>query len=556
MHLCSNFPGTKLVGATAHKLWLDSSLTPLQTVFLFALAYTCLHSGYLSLETQLERLNRLTPDDIVNTAAKLKSNDRSHARAYYNQAITVTFLAVGQTCDIKSLQLIAEAVKQAPLSPRYGYAFEILYNRCQDIKAADEVTIFTWTRESHAANISLYFRRAVANAYERLGDIKNALAAFYPEMTAAQWDPQLIKILMTMLRGGNGDRESVRNCWLELNEAYPNSQHILLEAMIKFVKKEMDRGDRVWLWKSILYSYTSMYGQFHYCTDASKAPIRVHLNMNSLRIVEQCLAQDFSTEDSTAMVGDKDMIIVLEHCIRENEDNALPERYWALSEKCFSEYLLKLAYLYQPAENSNRLEFWISMTHRNPIADEVQELLRKAYGPRAEPRTGGFWMAIENGQRTNGEGDIAQELRQGGMALKVAGILGLSSLLPEQLFALQPMIDTLRNLWFDSDLPWSPLIYLAYSYMAKDMDASLLILELCTPDVFPVDITSVREALRWARNLNAREWMNRNERKDEEYRRQLEERQGQEVGDEATKPMDYNLLEWTNTGDERQRAFI
>jgi hypothetical protein len=235
-----------MIGKLACKLWLESSLFPMQYVFLFVLAYACLEYPGRSLNEQLEYVDNVSVSDVIRFA-KLHSIKHETAGAYYSRAIIATFLAKGDKCCLRSLQLIAEAVKQVPMSARYGYAFAILHRRCN---SAIDVATEVWNGVESKMDTTLFFRRVVASAYERNADLHRALLAFEYELVKGQWEPQLIRVL-TKLFVEKVPKGELLSCWRDLDLQYPASQTLSIEALFRTVQSEMTSNNAILFWRSI-----------------------------------------------------------------------------------------------------------------------------------------------------------------------------------------------------------------------------------------------------------------------------------------------------------------
>jgi hypothetical protein len=165
----------------------------MQSIFMFALAYACLQYPTETLETQMDHLNQVRMDAILSTAAIPKA--QQSAKASYSMGMT-GLLAAADDSGFKSLQCVGDAVGKRPMSARFGYAFALIHWHCRNYEAADRCAISV-SRSIESPRANLFFRRAVARAYERRGELSLALSLFDQELRIwGLWTARLDRLLI------------------------------------------------------------------------------------------------------------------------------------------------------------------------------------------------------------------------------------------------------------------------------------------------------------------------------------------------------------------------
>ena len=112
----------------------------------------------------------------------MASHQNAGALEHFTTTITGLFVAAWEERDIECLRLMEEAVTQDPSSPRACYAFAILHRHCSEALQADELGLQFWCMLRRPPQASLFLRRTIAKAYERIRDSNEALAVFQHEL--------------------------------------------------------------------------------------------------------------------------------------------------------------------------------------------------------------------------------------------------------------------------------------------------------------------------------------------------------------------------------------
>jgi hypothetical protein len=160
---------------------------------LFSLAHVLLKHLEESRAEQVQVLNGIESQDVLELSSI--QNDTGGGNSYYNQAITIAFTAGRQASNmIRCLELLANGMIQNPSSARFGYAFAIIHKRCKEVERADTLAIQVW-EGIERTTVNQFFRRVVANAYRRKGEIMDAFETFAPELEAPFWHPDLVAVL-------------------------------------------------------------------------------------------------------------------------------------------------------------------------------------------------------------------------------------------------------------------------------------------------------------------------------------------------------------------------
>jgi hypothetical protein len=219
----------------------------MQSIFLFALAYVCLQYPTETLETQMERLNQVRMDAISSTAAL--SDAHQFADASYSLGITGLLAAVDNS-GLKSLEYVGDAIGNRPMSARFGYAFAIIHRHCRNHEAADECAISV-SRSIESPRANLFFRRSVARAYERRGNLNSALSMFDEELQIwGLWTAHLDRLLIRIFVEQQ-DLEGVVALWKKLNSQYSANESNLMATLVVAAGQRTMNWDMVGLWDSV-----------------------------------------------------------------------------------------------------------------------------------------------------------------------------------------------------------------------------------------------------------------------------------------------------------------
>ena len=454
---------TRTIGQVARDRWLRTSLHPMLSIFLFALAYVCLDLPTATPEIQMEHLNLVTTDTILSTAA-LSSKPQHLARASYSVGITGLFVAGGDP-DLTSLQHIGRAIRQEPMSARFGYAYAIIHRRCRNYEAADECAITVWcTLENPRVN--LFFRRTVARAYERRGELELALSTFDQELEIwGLWTKHLDRLLVTTF-AEKTDVEDVISLWKKLNARYLANESNLMSTLVRAADQTKIAWDPVRLWNSVL-------------------PHTVYLDTQRVvrgKFSDACKKWIY---DENAVISMVDELQKLDNSTLTNGNNVQRHK----------DMLIPLIGAYDRLEQLNRERFWKTIIERNPLSPKILSIIREKYSYiEGDPACPEFWMAMTDQPPRPIVGwvsSIVGPSEPGPLDCSVEQVVAALDYLSDyesadptvrkkQHFLVSSLVQRFNFIVVDDRLRWCPMRYLACKHISderRDTDWAYMILD-------------------------------------------------------------------------------
>jgi len=239
------------------------------------------------------------------------------------------------------------------MSARFGYGFAIIHRHCINHEAADDWAI-TVARSIEGSRSNLFFRRTVARAYERRGNLNSALCMSDHELKIwGLWTARLDRLLVHIFAGQQTTQDVIM-LWKKLNTQYPANECNLIATVAVAAGQTKMNWDLIALWHSVQSHTLNKDVQ-----RIARGKLR-EINLNQLNIVTMLSSIDFGTYD-------------------------------------FDNMRVALTAAYNRLEDLNPEGFWSSMIQRNPLPPTLLSIFRQKYlHIPSDPSCARFWMALRH----------------------------------------------------------------------------------------------------------------------------------------------------------------